>query len=136
MGIHEWSYDNDVSSDKRYAASHAVIALKDIRTEVEIPGYDVKLALCEAQRRLNCDIQTVFTRHCASNATPESYLPDGLHHLTANEDEADSAHLKAPSPHPEQALCWRRRFQDRRVMVKDEDVASIAPSAERCPTGA
>ena len=35
------------------------IALKDIRAEVEL-GYDVKLALGEAQRCLNCDIQTVF----------------------------------------------------------------------------
>ena len=37
-----------------------VIALKDIRAEVEL-GYDVKLALGEAQRCLNCDVQTVFT---------------------------------------------------------------------------
>ena len=36
-----------------------VIALKDIRAEVEL-GYDVKLALGEAQRCLNCDVQTVF----------------------------------------------------------------------------
>ena len=62
MGIHEWSYDNDVSADKRYKVPHRdkVIALKDIRTEVEL-GYDVKLALGEAQRCLNCDIQTVFS---------------------------------------------------------------------------
>ena len=62
MGIHEWSYDNDISADKRYKVPHRdkVIALKDIRTEVEL-GYDVKLALGEAQRCLNCDIQTVFT---------------------------------------------------------------------------
>ena len=32
MGIHEWSYDNDISSDKRYKVPHRdkVIALKDI----------------------------------------------------------------------------------------------------------
>src|SRR5260370_2144 len=62
MGIHEWSYDNDISGDKRYKVPHRdkVIALKDIRAEVEL-GYDVKLALGEAQRCLNCDIQTVFT---------------------------------------------------------------------------
>ena len=61
MGIHEWSYDNDISADKRYKVPHRdkVIALKDIRAEVEL-GYDVKLALGEAQRCLNCDIQTVF----------------------------------------------------------------------------
>ena len=62
MGIHEWSYDNDISSDKRYKVPHRdkVIALKDIRAEVEL-GFDVKLALGEAERCLNCDIQTVFS---------------------------------------------------------------------------
>ena len=62
MGIHEWSYDNDISADKRYKVPHRdkVVALKDIRAEVEL-GYDVKLALGEAKRCLNCDIQTVFS---------------------------------------------------------------------------
>ena len=62
MGIHEWSYDNDISIDQRFKVPHRdkVIALKDIRTEVEL-GYDVKLALGEAYRCLNCDVQTVFT---------------------------------------------------------------------------
>ncbi len=53
------------------AARDKVIALKDIRAEVEL-GFDVKLALGEAQRCLNCDMQTVFARPCASNATPAS----------------------------------------------------------------
>src|SRR5216110_2464180 len=45
MGIHEWSYDNDIALDKRYRVPTRdnVIALKDIRTEVEL-GYDEKLA--------------------------------------------------------------------------------------------
>ena len=62
MGIHEWSYDNDISADKRYKVPHRdkVVALKDIRAEVEL-GYDVKLALGEAHRCLNCDVQTVFS---------------------------------------------------------------------------
>src|SRR6478609_6430835 len=62
MGIHEWSYDNDIAADKRYRVPTRdnIIALKDIRTEVEL-GYDDKLAFQEAQRCLNCDVQTVFT---------------------------------------------------------------------------
>ncbi len=36
------------------------IALKDIKAEVEL-GFDEKLAFAEAQRCLNCDVQTVFT---------------------------------------------------------------------------
>src|SRR5580658_4098946 len=62
MGIHEWSYDNDISNDLRYRVPlrDTAIALKDIRVEVEL-GYDDKLAYLEAERCLNCDIQTVFT---------------------------------------------------------------------------
>src|SRR6202166_4598879 len=61
MGIHEWSYDNDISNDLRYKVPlrDISVALKDIRTEVEL-GYDDKLAYLEAERCLNCDIQTVF----------------------------------------------------------------------------
>ena len=61
MGIHEWSYDNGIHGDRRYRVplKDTVIALKDIRTEVEL-GFDPKLAYAEAQRCLNCDVQTVF----------------------------------------------------------------------------
>ena len=62
MGIHEWSYDNDVSPDLRYKVPHRElqIALTNIKAEVEL-GFDDKLAFAEAQRCLNCDVQTVFT---------------------------------------------------------------------------
>ena len=62
MGIHEWSYDNDISLDLRFKVPHRdkVIALRDIKAEVEL-GFDDKLAFAEAQRCLNCDVQTVFT---------------------------------------------------------------------------
>src|SRR6185503_6995569 len=61
MGIHEWSYDNDISADKRYRVPlrDKAVALKDIRAEVEL-GYDPNLALAEAHRCLNCDVETVF----------------------------------------------------------------------------
>src|SRR5436853_6784291 len=61
MGIHEWSYDNDISNDQRYKVPlrDITVALKDSSTEVEL-GYDDKLAYLEAERCLNCDIQTVF----------------------------------------------------------------------------
>src|SRR2546430_259494 len=62
MGIHEWSYDNDIAPDRRYRVPlrDKVVALRDIKTEVEL-GYDPDLALKEAHRCLNCDVQTVFT---------------------------------------------------------------------------
>ena len=62
MGIHEWSYDNEISPDRRFRVPlrDKVIALADIKAEVEL-GFDYNLALKEAERCLNCDVQTVFT---------------------------------------------------------------------------
>jgi NADPH-dependent glutamate synthase beta subunit-like oxidoreductase len=73
MGIHEWSYDNEVSNDLRYRVPlrEKAIALKDIKMEVEL-GFDPVLAFQEAERCLNCDIQTCSRRSCASNAMPAS----------------------------------------------------------------
>ena len=73
MGIHEWSYDNAITLDRRFKVPHVenAVALKNIQTEVEL-GFDLKQALGEAQRCLNCDVQTVFSLLCASSATPAS----------------------------------------------------------------
>src|SRR5258707_10058065 len=62
MGIHEWSYDNAPTIDHRLKVPHRAKqeALKDIMAEVEL-GFDPQLAFKEAQRCLNCDVQTVFT---------------------------------------------------------------------------
>jgi predicted TIM-barrel fold metal-dependent hydrolase len=54
--------------------------LKNIKVEVEL-GFDPATAWKEAQRCLNCDVQTVFTRSCASSATPASTSARWLHHL-------------------------------------------------------
>src|SRR6187399_749804 len=140
MGIHEWSYDNDISGDKRYKVPHRdkVIALKDIRTEVEL-GYDVKLALGEAQRCLNCDIQTVFSAPaCIECDACVDICPMDCITFTENGEEEDlRQRLKAPSPHHDQALYVADGLKTGRVMVKDEDVClHCGLCAERCPTGA
>jgi ferredoxin len=140
MGIHEWSYDNDVSADKRFRVPHRdkVIALKDIRAEVEL-GYDVKLALGEAQRCLNCDIQTVFTAPlCIECDACVDICPMDCISFTENGEEADlRTRLKAPSPHLDQDLYVADGLKTGRVMVKDEDVClHCGLCAERCPTGA
>ena len=83
MGIHEWSYDNDISPDKRYRVPlrDKVVALRDIKAEVEL-GFDPQLALKEAHRCLNCDVQTVFTGSAVHRMRRlRRHLPDGLHHL-------------------------------------------------------
>ena len=140
MGIHEWSYDNDISADKRFKVPHRdkVIALKDIRAEVEL-GYDVKLALGEAQRCLNCDVQTVFsTSLCIECDACVDICPMDCITFTENGEEADlRTRLKAPSPHPDQDLYVSDDLKTGRVMVKDEDVClHCGLCAERCPTGA
>ncbi|MDB5911523.1 MAG: Glutamate synthase, partial [Ramlibacter sp.] len=63
MGIHEWSYDNATSLDARFKVpwAQAAKALASIRVEVEL-GFDVPTAFREAQRCLNCDVQTVFNQ--------------------------------------------------------------------------
>jgi formate dehydrogenase (NADP+) beta subunit len=140
MGIHEWSYDNDISNDKRYKVPHRdkVIALKDIRTEVEL-GYDVKLALGEAHRCLNCDVQTVFsTSLCIECDACVDICPMDCITFTENGEETDlRQRLKAPSLHPDQDLYVSSDLKTGRVMVKDEDVClHCGLCAERCPTGA
>jgi len=140
MGIHEWSYDNDISNDKRYRVPHRdkVIALKDIRAEVEL-GYDVKLALGEAHRCLNCDIQTVFTSQlCIECDACVDICPMDCITFTPNGEEADlRTRLQAPAQNITQDLYVADGLKTGRVMVKDEDVClHCGLCAERCPTGA
>ena len=62
MGIHEWSYDNAITLDRRFAVPHVekAKALKNIKTEVEL-GFTDAQAFAEARRCLNCDVETVFS---------------------------------------------------------------------------
>ena len=140
MGIHEWSYDNDISADQRFKVPHRekVIALKDIKAEVEL-GFDPKLGFAEAQRCLNCDVQTVFTSQlCIECDACVDICPMDCITFTQNGEEADlRSRLKAPSPHLDQALYVQDGLKTGRVMVKDEDVClHCGLCAERCPTGA
>jgi NADPH-dependent glutamate synthase beta subunit-like oxidoreductase len=140
MGIHEWSYDNDISNDKRYRVPHRdkVIALKDIRAEVEL-GFDPKLGFAEAQRCLNCDVQTVFTSQlCIECDACVDICPMDCISFTDNGEEADlRARLRAPSNNLTQDLYVADGLKTGRVMVKDEDVClHCGLCAERCPTGA
>src|SRR5512141_2101319 len=140
MGIHEWSYDNDISADKRFKVPHRdkVVALKDIRTEVEL-GYDVKLALGEAHRCLNCDVQTVFsTPLCIECDACVDICPMDCITFTDNGEEADlRQRLRAPALDATQDLYVSPALKTGRIMAKDEDVClHCGLCAERCPTGA
>jgi formate dehydrogenase (NADP+) beta subunit len=140
MGIHEWSYDNDIAPDKRYRVPlrDKVVALRDIKAEVEL-GYDLELALKEAHRCLNCDVQTVFTSSlCIECDACVDICPMDCITFTQNGEEADlRTRLKAPAPNLTQDLYVANDLKTGRVMVKDEDVClHCGLCAERCPTGA
>ena len=140
MGIHEWSYDNDISNDLRYKVPlrDTAVALKDIRVEVEL-GYDDKLAFLEAERCLNCDVQTVFTGQlCIECDACVDICPMDCITFTENGTEEDlRGRLMAPALNLEQDLYIGNSLKTGRIMVKDEDVClHCGLCAERCPTGA
>jgi formate dehydrogenase beta subunit len=140
MGIHEWSYDNDIAGDARFKVPWAAAekALASISVEVEL-GFDVKTAFKEAQRCLNCDVQTVFTdKICIECDACVDICPMDCITFTANGDEPDlRTRLKAPATNETQALYVSGTLKTGRVIAKDEDVClHCGLCAERCPTGA
>ncbi|MFP6682195.1 MAG: FAD-dependent oxidoreductase, partial [Gammaproteobacteria bacterium] len=140
MGIHEWSYDNDVSNDLRYKVPLKDLrnALANIKVEVEL-GYDQNLAVAEAERCLNCDIQTVFDHNlCIECDACEDICPTDCINFAANGDEEDvRSRLRAPSLNLTQDLYVSAPLKTTRAMIKDEDMClHCGLCAERCPTGA
>jgi formate dehydrogenase (NADP+) beta subunit len=140
MGIHEWSYDNDISLDLRFKVPHRdkLIALKDIKAEVEL-GFDDKLAFAEAQRCLNCDVQTVFSdKLCIECDACVDICPVDCISFVENGEEADlRTRLSAPATDLTQSLYISDALKTGRIMAKDEDVClHCGLCAERCPTGA
>jgi len=114
------------------------IALRDIKAEVEL-GFDQQLALSEAGRCLNCDIETVFTPQlCIECDACVDICPMDCITFTENGEEADlRTRLTAPAKNLTQDLYVADGLKTARVMVKDEDVClHCGLCAERCPTGA
>ena len=140
MGIHEWSYDNDIQNDRRYRVPQRdkEISLKNVKLEVEL-GFDPETGYKEAERCLNCDVQTVFADNlCIECDACEDICPVDCITFTAETDEADlRTRLKAPALNLSQDLYVSGALKTGRVMVKDEDVClHCGLCAERCPTGA
>jgi formate hydrogenlyase subunit 6/NADH:ubiquinone oxidoreductase subunit I len=140
MGIHEWSYHNDVSNDTRFKVpwANAEKALASIRIEVEL-GFDAATAFKEAHRCLNCDIQTVFTTEtCIECDACVDICPMDSLTITKIGEESDlRGRLKAPATNLSQDLFVSTTLKSGRIMVKDEDVClHCGLCAERCPTGA
>lgn len=140
MGIHEWSYDSNVTSDVRYAVPHLEKekALASRTAEVEL-GFDLKTAYEEAERCLNCDVQTVFTTtKCIECDACVDICPTDCITFTRNGDEAElRQRLEANAENIDQDLYVSEDLPTARILVKDEDVClHCGLCAERCPTGA
>ena len=140
MGIHEWIYDSAVVDDVRYKVPHEDkrITLKDRKVEVEL-GFDQDLGFKEAQRCLNCDVQTVFeTPKCIECDACVDICPTTCITFTTNGEEDDlRARLNAPADNGSQSLYISDTLPTTRVMIKDEDLClHCGLCAERCPTAA
>ncbi len=140
MGIHEWSYDNEIAPDARYKVPWRDIklTLKNVKAEVEL-GFDAATAWKEAQRCLNCDVQTVFTtRLCIECDACVDICPMDCISFTRNGEEGElRSRLMAPAKNLTQDLYVSEPLKTGRIMAKDEDVClHCGLCAERCPTGA
>jgi len=140
MGIHEWSYDSAVTDDVRYIVPQAEkkITLTNRKREVEL-GFDKITGFKEAERCLNCDVQTVFTESkCIECDACMDICPTACISFIVNEDENDlRTHTKVPALNKTQDLYVSDLLPTKRVMVKDEDVClHCGLCAERCPTSA
>jgi formate dehydrogenase (NADP+) beta subunit len=141
MGMHEWSYKNDYAPLERRLMPHVSLKerFKKLNIEVEL-GFTVEQAAQEAQRCLNCDIQTVFeAKLCIECDACIDICPVDCLTITHNGEEADlRARLRAPTIEPTQPLYVSAALpQTARVMVKDENLCvHCGLCAERCPTAA
>ena len=141
MGIHEWAYDSGVTEEDRQIVPLEDLqkSLKSLKTEVEL-GFDEDLGFAEAQRCLNCDVQTVFTEsRCIECDACTDICPTDCITFTPNEDDeaALRSKLSAPANNLTQDLYVSEDLPTKRVMVKDENVClHCGLCAERCPTSA
>ncbi|MDE3082372.1 MAG: FAD-dependent oxidoreductase [Acidobacteriota bacterium] len=141
MGMNEWSYHNDYNPSPRQQMSHVELTrrFEALNLEVEL-GFTAEQTAREAQRCLNCDVQTAFQEKlCIECDACIDICPVQCLTITTNGEENDlRGRLSAPSPNRDQPLFVSGALpQTGRVMVKDENVCvHCGLCAERCPTSA
>lgn len=140
MGVHEWSYDNAIENDARYVVPMAPLAktLSDRKVEVEL-GFDASTGFKEAERCLNCDVQTVFEEaRCIECDACVDICPTDCISFVGNAKESQlRKSLTASATNLTQDLYVSADLPTARVMVKDENVClHCGLCAERCPTAA
>ena len=141
MGIHEWSYSNDYETAPRRAMQHMSLEKRFRKLDIEVElGFTPEQAAREAQRCLNCDIQTVFEAPlCIECDACVDICPVHCLTIAPNGEEEDlRERLTAPANNLDQPLYVSAELpQTGRVMVKDEDLCvHCGLCAERCPTAA
>src|SRR5438552_15981862 len=112
--------------------------MTSIRVEVEL-GFDAATDWKEAERCLNCDVQTVFNRDtCIECDACVDICPMHCITFTGAGDESDlRTRLKAPALNLAQDLYVSRELKTGSAMAKAADVClHCGPCAERCPPGA
>jgi NADPH-dependent glutamate synthase beta subunit-like oxidoreductase len=141
MGLHEWSYSNDFDAanrqEMRYADLKARLASMEVEAEL---GYDLERACQEAERCLNCDVQTHFTDQlCIECDACIDVCPLDCLTITGNGEEDDvRTRLTAPAENLDQPLFASGPLPHTgRIMFKDENLCiHCGLCAERCPTAA
>src|SRR5262249_36259445 len=100
MGIHEWSYDNDIAPDRRYRVPlrDKVVAVRDTRAEVDL-GSDVTPALRGAPLCLNGEGKRDFPPAlCMGCAAGVDFSPrDCITLRKTGEKAARPPRLRAPA---------------------------------------
>ena len=141
MGIHEWAYDSEIDEYDRLVVPQApkTKTLVNRKQEVEM-GFDRLAGYKEAERCLNCDVQTVFDApKCIECDACMDICPTACITFTPNGTEEDlRTRTKVPALNLTQDLYVSEPLvQTKRIMVKDEDVClHCGLCAERCPTAA
>ncbi|MFA6141568.1 MAG: 4Fe-4S binding protein, partial [Hyphomicrobium sp.] len=100
-------------------------------------GFDRATAFKEAERCLNCDVQTVFSNtKCIECDACVDICPMDCITFTVNGADLRTR-LNAPALNLAQDLYVSSTLKTGRIMAKDEDVClHCGLCAERCPTGA
>lgn len=141
MGLHEWSYSNDYDEAHRQEMRYADLKKRLASMEVEAElGFDLERTCQEAERCLNCDVQTHFTEDlCIECDACIDVCPIDCLTITTNGEEPEiRARLTAPAENTDQPLFASGPLpHTERIMFKDENLCiHCGLCAERCPTAA
>lgn len=131
MGVHQWNFDNEITYDHRQKVPELPLTERfdGISHEVEL-GYEIENAKKEAQRCLNCDIQTVFTaENCIECDACLDICPT---------DCLDISSSKAKDPKNPSVIFESNPLKGTgQLMIKDENFCvHCGLCAEKCPTSA